>query len=482
MTSCTAIHTDIRVGNASIGHALRDCEGNLCANAFPVAQAAEVAGPRVDFSTVSVPAVDLSSIELHRDVLDDLFARTNRALRAGRNSAAAALVGMAADFASRHHPGWFAHTEFEEMIATVGSSISTPASDTPRIGHVHLVDVSASAPVLDIAEKMQLVAADHSEVVIVEPGHDVLEVASGLRAEIDDYEVVFLHTEPQAVEMSLALAGWRSRPPVVVVNHHETVFWSGAGVADMVVSHTATGRALGIDRRYVSPGRSRLLPGRDASPEVWRTWVDEVDTLVRAVHPAWLPGACLPSPIFPNDFEVVRRQRTAGRSDGLAAAWFRSGSSLCEPERPPLSVVVIGNNADTTVECLHRVLDASPGLSAPQMVVVDTGRDPDMATVVGDLAGLVLLVPFDHSVGEDPGAEGLRWCWAVESVVIDDRCQPDGAVWREALDELRSAGSSGLVSKPDDRGVDQLFLRTELITVGADNGTFGEKSSRLVTP
>ena len=430
---------------------------------------------------MTVPTGELASIELHREAFGDLLVRMETAIVRGRHEAAAALGAMAADFASRHHPGWFAHPDLERMLIQLGGTISVATSEVPRCGHIHLVDVAAPGPVFDIAEKMQLVAADHSEVVIVEPSTNPLARAAELRRKIDEAEVVFLHTEPQAVEMTLALAGWRSRPPVVVVNHHETVFWTGVGVADVLVSHTASGRALGVDRRFVSPARSRLLPGRDVSPDIWRGWVEDVDRIVRAMHPAWLPQACLPAPAFPKDLEIAQWQRVAGRSDGLAASWARSGRLLERPDRPSLSVVVVGREGASTLECLHRVLDAAPDREAPQLIVIDTGHDPDLADLLDTLGGLVLRVPMSPSSEPDPLADGLRWCWGSESVLLPDACRPEPAAWSEALTALRST-EGGLVRRPDQNGVEQIFVRTELVTLGAGLGTVGEKSSRLVTP
>ncbi|MCP4960637.1 MAG: hypothetical protein GY925_15385 [Actinomycetia bacterium] len=431
---------------------------------------------------MSGPSIEERYLELHREVLFDLSVRMERALTCERFEAASSLGAMVADFASRHHPGWFADAELEQAFIELGSVVPTVKSTTPRMGHAHLVEASASAAVFGLADAMLAGAPNGGQVVVVEPGASPLERAIRLRAEIDWAEVVFLHTEPQAIEMAIALAGWKSRPAVVVVNHHETVFWSGAGVADVMVSHTATGRARGIDRRFVSPARSLLMPKREASVGAWEHWIARVDELATTVHPAWLPGACLPVPTSQGDLEIVGMQRGSGRSDGVSGSWFRNGRNLAEPDRPPLSVVVVGRDGQATVECLHDALDAWGGSATPQLIVVDTGSDPALGPLVQDLKGLVLHVPVDVRAGEDPGEAGLRWCWAAESVLLDDTSRPDHDLWAEALADLGDPTGPGIVKRAGRAGSDQLFFRTELVTVGASFDTVGENTSDLVTP
>ena len=127
------------------------------------------------------------------------------------------------------------------------------------------------------------------------------------------------------------------------------------------------------------------------------------------------------------------------------------------------------------------MLDAAPDREAPQLIVIDTGHDPDLADLLDTLGGLVLRVPMSPSSEPDPLADGLRWCWGSESVLLPDACRPEPAAWSEALTALRST-EGGLVRRPDQNGVEQIFVRTELVTLGAGPGTVGEKSSRLVTP
>jgi hypothetical protein len=76
-------------------------------------------------------------------------------------------------------------------------------------------------------------------------------------------DVVVLHTHPFDVVPSLALAGLNSRsarPPTMLLNHADHLFWVGLAVADLVLHLRASGARLSVERRGLTADRSTILP------------------------------------------------------------------------------------------------------------------------------------------------------------------------------------------------------------------------------
>jgi hypothetical protein len=94
---------------------------------------------------------------------------------------------------------------------------------------------------------------------------DVLARAAMLRSAAGGADLVVLHIHPFDPVPLLAFADPRGRPPVILLNHADHVFWLGLGVADLVADIRGPGAELTRARRGVAPERSRVL-GIPVSP------------------------------------------------------------------------------------------------------------------------------------------------------------------------------------------------------------------------
>jgi hypothetical protein len=59
---------------------------------------------------------------------------------------------------------------------------------------------------------------------------------------------------------NLAFAGQVDRPPVVLVNHADHLFWLGREVADLVVNNREVARRISRERRGIAAARNAMLP------------------------------------------------------------------------------------------------------------------------------------------------------------------------------------------------------------------------------
>jgi glycosyltransferase involved in cell wall biosynthesis len=81
-----------------------------------------------------------------------------------------------------------------------------------------------------------------------------------LQTLLRDADLVVLHADNMDVIPFLGLAGMRERPPIVLVNHSDHVFWLGAEFVDLVVSTRRSGLRLCAERRGIAEERNILLP------------------------------------------------------------------------------------------------------------------------------------------------------------------------------------------------------------------------------
>ena len=73
-------------------------------------------------------------------------------------------------------------------------------------------------------------------------------------------DLVVLHTHNMDIIPFLAMAGMRDRPPVLLLNHADHLFWLGAGFVDLVISTRHSGLRLCADRRGIPSDRNAILP------------------------------------------------------------------------------------------------------------------------------------------------------------------------------------------------------------------------------
>jgi len=389
----------------------------------------------------------LSQLVLHEAVFEELLDRGNVALTEGRPASAASLAGMAADVAARNHIGRYADHSIERFISDLSAWVpDAPDAEAVDAEVVHLVTETTTRAVDETVRRW----VEHSErrSVVVSTGRaraSVLQRAGKIRVALSSAEMVVVHTDPDDIVAALALMAVADRPRVVHVNHHDRSFWAGVGIADLVVSHDATGTALAVERRFVSAGRTLLLAPLTAEDDAWVRVLRAIDARASEVSSALLPPPSLPRPPTAHDFERLNLLHSAGRSDGTLGAYTRHGRNLAPVDRPELSVVVLGVDPDRTIECLHRVLEVWTHATSPQLIVVDRAGSGEMLEVLGELTGTVRVVhPGDrHDVWSVMG-EGLRWAWGPHAAIIADDSVPVAGSWDNAIDVLESDPSKAV--------------------------------------
>ena len=84
--------------------------------------------------------------------------------------------------------------------------------------------------------------------------------ASLLRGLGSGARFVMLHTDQSEVIPLIAFADADDRPPVLVMNHSDHLFWLGVGIADLLICFRPGGADLAVRRRGVLPERLHVLP------------------------------------------------------------------------------------------------------------------------------------------------------------------------------------------------------------------------------
>ena len=368
-------------------------------------------------------------LELHQTVHDSFVDRAEFALSRGHVDKAATLLTIAVDVASRNHIGRFTDDRVEYLAARLAASVagSCPVSVVPEdavADVVHVVGEHPTRRVDSTIERWMKCGVGRSRVVTTGRRSEPLrERAATLRTELHHATTVVVHTEPDDLTPLLALGGW-ARPPVVFVNHSDTVFWPGVSTFDLIASHRAVGSALAVDRRCVSVGRTVLLPPFAADDESWSRALVVIEQRVHEVTPALPPPPSLPRPFEPRDADLARQLDVAGRSDGLVGALQRHRRVLDVADRPELSVVVLASDPDATVECLHRALDAWTISGTVQLIVVDLCGGREMSGVLDELTGTVLAVRASDADPFSAVAAGLKWAWGQYAAIITDSATP----------------------------------------------------------
>ena len=139
------------------------------------------------------------------------------------------------------------------------------------VGRVHSLAVTWHDAAHVPADIVEAVAARGGRLTCL----DALSTAArarALRRLAMDADTVVLHVETSDATPLLAL-GDGSRPPTILVNHADNVFWLGVGVADAVASLRESGLRLAHERRGVARDRNVLLP--TILPERTRTLTRE---------------------------------------------------------------------------------------------------------------------------------------------------------------------------------------------------------------
>ena len=239
------------------------------------------------------PAED-EILQAHRTSFDRLVSVVQLRLERRRFDDAAALAGVAAQYAWMHHPGCFTSPELEAVTQALGAVINgdTPGrngplrgsqppqrilhvfTETPEAGgHTRLatrwmtLDSNRVHSVVTTRQRGEVprelrTAAEASggSVATVHDDLGPLAAASRLAALAENYDAVVLSIHPFDVVPSIAFSSRRQRPRVLFVNHADHVFWLGTSVADLVVCLRQSGHLIARTRRGIDESRLVDLP------------------------------------------------------------------------------------------------------------------------------------------------------------------------------------------------------------------------------
>ncbi len=221
------------------------------------------------------------------------LALAQKAFKRGRYDSAAAHAGAAALTAMRPHAGFFVSPRLERMLLEIGRRTAEPTSDYRRPARVRirrvLHVVTEILPVggmtnnlahwlgADSSRTHSLAAIHHShdipetiEKPITNSGGRVYRInrkmghqvawARRLRKIAESYDTVVLHAYGQDPVPVMAFADPKRRPPVLVLNHADHMFWMGAAIADVVINMREAAQDLSVARRGIEQRRNIVVP------------------------------------------------------------------------------------------------------------------------------------------------------------------------------------------------------------------------------
>jgi hypothetical protein len=223
--------------------------------------------------------------------------------RRGRYDAAAAFAKVASLTAMRPHAGLFASPRLERMLVDIGRRTAAPtdwrrpantkirsvlhvATDMLPVGglvnnliHWLRADSSRTHSLALTDQHIALPKRLRSE--IIKSGGQIHHInqtigyqiawARKLREIAQGHDAVVLHTYGQDPSPVMAFAEADKRPPVLLLNHADHLFWLGTSVADVVLNMRQAAQDLAIARRGVEPSRNIVLPTVVSTPVRTRT-------------------------------------------------------------------------------------------------------------------------------------------------------------------------------------------------------------------
>ena len=131
----------------------------------------------------------------------------------------------------------------------------------PNSARIHSVAFTGSA--LGAGAKRAIEAASRTGGTVYDLGVDrgsVIARAISLRDAAAAHDIIVLHIQPYDSLPIAALTDLRDRPPILLVNHADHVFWLGASIADVVVCLRESGARLAERRRATEPQRIAIVP------------------------------------------------------------------------------------------------------------------------------------------------------------------------------------------------------------------------------
>lgn len=236
-----------------------------------------------------------SRIANNRARFDELVGRAEGQLARNRLEAAAVYAQVAAALAWHSPTGLFASPRLESCLTGIARDSMSPVRPTTRGteirsilhvlttayrlgGHTRLAwrwierDEGRVHSVVVTRQGYEPMPARMSEAVKARGGRihrvdrsapGVIGRAAALQVIAAQADLVVLHVHPFDVVPSIALAGleWSgARPPTILLNHADHLFWIGLSISDLVLHLRASGARLSSARRGLSSDRSGILP------------------------------------------------------------------------------------------------------------------------------------------------------------------------------------------------------------------------------
>lgn len=258
---------------------------------FPMAKAADPSERALEEQVEAWRREGRTLVATHADEYRCLLQPLEGLIRRRRFAEAATAAQLAANYAVLCHPGLFASPELEESLRRIGAAALpqirpvAPRTGPPRILHVATEVGHVGGHVRNM---WRWIGEDESrvhslaltrqhgpvpaqlEAAVRRRGGEVnrlnrrvgglLAWSRGLRHLIASADHVVLHSYNNDVIPFLALGGMNRRPPVLLVNHADHIFWLGATFADAVVNTRRSGQLLSAERRGIAAERNLLIP------------------------------------------------------------------------------------------------------------------------------------------------------------------------------------------------------------------------------
>ena len=207
---------------------------------------------------------------------------------------AALAAQIAANHAVLWHAGVFVHPQLERLLRRLGEAalpLTTPVEEPQDLsrgmsvlhvatelgaigghmrmlarwvqhdnGNVHSLALTRqNAPIPDKVRGAITGARGRIHQLNLARG-GMLDWARALQTPMAKADLIVLHAHNMDIIPMLALAGMKTRPRTVLLNHADHLFWLGADFIDQVIHTRRSGFHLSIDRRGIAAERNLLLP------------------------------------------------------------------------------------------------------------------------------------------------------------------------------------------------------------------------------
>ncbi len=235
-------------------------------------------------------------IPQHFEEFQRLAARAKELAARGEDDAAAAYVGIAAQYAQFNHGGFFTSPEIEQILLEIGKRAiphhqytwrsSSPSGNPQNILHVstnistfsgiprlirrwiqqdagrsHSLALTMQAPdkVPQILQDAVLESQGQIHILNQTPG-GIVARARRLRECAATADIIVTHAWEYDVIPLIAFADKTQAPPSIYTNHGDHWFWLGASGSDVVANLRESGMRLSQQRRGIAPERNMVLP------------------------------------------------------------------------------------------------------------------------------------------------------------------------------------------------------------------------------